>query len=179
MPHTEKEILDTLRSDTDAAFAMLLERFQEPIYWHVRRLVVSHHDTEDVVQEAFVRVYRGLPRFGQHSSLSTWVYRIATNEALRWLKRRKVRDFLFVEAGQQATAQEPYIDYGNLEAIALQRAIAALPPKQRLVFNLCYYDELDYEQVAAIVGCKPSAAKANYHLAKKSVKEFLTANLNL
>ena len=156
---------------------MLAEQFQEPLYWHIRRLVVGHHDSEDVTQEAFVRIFRGLPRFKNHSSLTTWVYRIATNESLRWLRRNagKSKELL---SGEGHYPQEEYINYDDLEAIALQRAIAQLPRKQQLIFNLCYYDELDYEQVATIVGGSPSAAKANYHLAKKRIKELLLAQLN-
>ena len=156
---------------------MLVERFQEPLYWYIRRLVVSHHDSEDVTQEVFVRIFRGLPNFRHHASLTTWVYRIATNESLRHLRRNaaKSRELL---GGESAAQQEPYINYEDLEAIALQRAIARLPRRQQLIFNLCYYDELDYEQVAAILGGRPSAAKANYHLAKKSIKEQLLAELN-
>ena len=178
MLHTEQEIFQALSRSREEGFRMLLECFQQPIYWHIRRLVVAHHDAEDVAQEAFVRIYRGLGAFRGKSSLTTWVYRIATNEALRWLRGHKQRVQLLAESSGGATAEEPYIDYGAKEAVELQRAIAALPRKQRVVFNLCYYDDMDYEQVAAIVGGKPSAAKANYHLAKKSVKEYLLAHLD-
>ena len=173
--HSDADILTTLQRSPNEGFAMLVERFQEPLYWHIRRLVVGHHDSEDITQEAFVRILRGLPHFKGHSSLTTWVYRIATNEALRWLKRNEHKKTALLE-GTHAT-QEPHINYEDIEAIALQRAIASLPCKQQLIFNLCYYDELDYEQVAEIVGGRPSAAKANYHLAKKSIKEQLLAKL--
>ena len=173
--HSDAEIQTVLQRNPNEGFAMLVERFQEPLYWHIRRLVVGHHDSEDITQEAFVRIFRGLPHFKGHSSLTTWVYRIATNEALRWLKRNEHKKTALLE-GTHAT-QEPHINYEDIEAITLQRAIASLPRKQQLIFNLCYYDELDYEQVAAIVGGRPSAAKANYHLAKKSIKEQLLAKL--
>ena len=175
--HCDKDILEAFDRNPQEGFGLLLERFQQPLYWLIRRLVVSHLDTEDVAQEVFVRIYEGLPKFRGQSSLTTWVYRIATNEALRWLKRNKRRGALLLDSGEVAPQQEPHINYGDIEAVVLQRAISRLPRKQQLVFNLCYYDELDYEEVAAIVGCKPSAVKANYHLAKKSIKEFLIANL--
>ena len=173
----DKDILEAFDHNPREGFGLLLERFQQPLYWHIRRLVVSHLDTEDITQEVFVRIYEGLPKFRGQSSLTTWIYRIATNEALRWLRRNKRRGTLLLDSGEVAPHQEPHINYGDIEAVVLQRAISRLPRKQQLVFNLCYYDELDYEGVAAIVGCKPSAAKANYHLAKKSIKEFLIANL--
>ena len=173
----DKDILEAFDHNPQEGFGLLLERFQQPLYWHIRRLVVSHLDTEDITQEVFVRIYEGLPKFRGQSSLTTWIYRIATNEALRWLRRNKRRGALLLDSGEVAPHQEPHINYGDIEAVVLQRAISRLPRKQQLVFNLCYYDELDYEEVAAIVGCKPSAAKANYHLAKKSIKEFLIANL--
>lgn len=167
-----------LSHNREEGFVMLLECFQQPIYWHIRRLVVNHHDSEDVTQEVFVRIHRGLGHFRGESSLRAWVYRIATNEALRWLRRRKVAECLWVDGSDGTQSQEPYIDYGDLEAVVMQRAIATLPRKQQLVFNLCYYDEMDYEQVGEVVGCKPSAAKANYHLAKNRVREYLLAHLD-
>lgn len=178
MPHTEQEILTALRHSREEGFVLLLESFQQPIYWHIRRLVVSHHDSEDVTQEAFMRIYKGLGRFRGEASLKTWVYRIATNEALRWLGKRKAEEGLWVHGEKSTQAQEPYINYNDLEAIELQRAIASLPRRQQLVFNLCYYDDMDYEQVGKVVGCKPSAAKANYHLAKNRVEEYLLAHLD-
>ena len=175
--YSDADILAALSRSPEEGFRMLVERFQEPLYWHIRRLVVGHHDSEDVAQEAFVRIYRGVARFRGHSSLTTWVYRIATNEALRWLERNADKGKALLK-GANSTPQEPYIDYEDIEAVALQRAIALLPRKQRVIFNLCYYDELDYKQVAAIVGALPSAVKANYHLAKKRVKEQLLAQIN-
>lgn len=175
MRHHEQEILATIDKDMEQGFGLLVEYYQEPLYWHIRRLVVCHSDTEDALQEVFMRAYGGLRRFRRDASLSTWLYRIATNEAMRQLSRRG-KQHTPIES-RMAAEQAPYIDLNNLEAIALQKAIAALPPKQRVVFNLCYYDELDYEQVAAIVGGKASAAKANYHLAKQKVKEYLLANI--
>lgn len=175
--HSDADILAALSRSQEEGFGMLVERFQEPLYWYIRRLVVGHHDSEDVTQEVFLRIFRGLATFRHHSSLTTWVYRIATNESLRWLGRneRKCRELL---GGESNASQDAYINYEDLEAVALQQAISRLPRKQRLIFNLCYYDELDYEQVAEIVGGRPSAVKANYHLAKKSIKEQLLAELN-
>ncbi len=177
--HSDSDILTALNRSPEEGFVVLLEQFQEPIYWYIRRLVVGHHDSEDVTQEVFVRIFRGLPHFKGGSSLTTWVYRIATNEALRWLKRNRSRGGEFLQACKVAgRPQEPHINFEDMEAVVLQRAITSLPPKQRVVFNLCYYDELSYEQVATIVGGRPSAAKANFHLAKKSIREYLLSQLD-
>ena len=142
-----------------------MDSFQVPIYNYIRRLVVSHEDAEDVLQEVFIRVFRHIDQFREESSLSTWIYRIATNESLRLLNGRK-------ELMGKLKASD-YIDYENELAVKFQEAILSLPEKQRLVFNLRYYDELEYEEIARVLDSKVDTLKVNYHYAKEKIKEYI------
>lgn len=173
----EEQIRQTYLQNRERGFKMLMNAFQEPIYHYVRRLVVSHEDAEDVLQEVFIRVFRSLEQFRNESSLSTWIYRIATNESLRLLNRRKEEqavssDDLREELVGKLRASE-YVDYDNELAVKFQEAILRLPEKQRLVFNLRYYDELDYEQIERILETKVDTLKVNYHYAKAKIKEYI------
>ena len=156
---------------------MLMDNFQVPIYNYIRRLVVSHEDAEDVLQEVFIRVYRNLDQFRGESSLSTWIYRIATNESLRLLNRRKDEEAIPAEEVQEELIGKlkasDYIDYENELAVKFQEAILSLPEKQRLIFNLRYYDELDYEEISRILDSKVDTLKVNYHYAKEKIKEYI------
>ena len=155
----EDKIRQVYASDPKKGFKMLMDNFQVPIYNYIRRLVVSHEDAEDVLQEVFIRVYHNLGEFRGESSLSTWIYRIATNESLRLLiGKLKASD---------------YIDYENELAVKFQEAILSLPEKQRLIFNLRYYDELDYEEISRILDSKVDTLKVNYHYAKEKIKEYI------
>ncbi|EJW92789.1 Sigma-70 region 2 [gut metagenome] len=171
----ETLILTTLREDTEKGFRMLLTRFQEPLYWHIRRLLVSHDDTQDATQETFVRIYRSWSQFKGESSLAVWMYRIATNEALRLLRQRKEETLSLddpeVHVGHLLT--DEYVDYTDLEAVKLQQAILSLPTKQQLAFNLRYYDELDYDAIAQITESTAVNVKANYHLAKEKIIQYM------
>ena len=157
----ENKIREVCASDPDRGFRMLVDSFQEPIYWHIRRLVVSHEDAEDIIQEVFIRVFRHLKQFREESSLATWIYKIATNESLRFLKSRKAED---------------YVDYDNELAVKFKTAVLKLPEKQRIVFNLRYYDELDYEAISQITGDRVETLKVNYHYAKEKIKEYIVNN---
>ena len=161
----ENKIRQIYKSNREQGFQLLVECFQEPIYYYIRRLVVLHEDAEDVLQEVFIQVYRHWEQFRCESSLSTWIYRIATNESLRLLNSRKRRE----------TASD-YVDYENELAVKFQEAILRLPEKQRLIFNLRYYDELDYEEIARILDGKADTLKVNYHYAKEKIKEYILNN---
>ena len=169
-------------SDPKKGFKMLMDNFQVPIYNYIRRLVVSHEDAEDVLQEVFIRVYRNLDQFRGESSLSTWIYRIATNESLRLLNTRKDEEAIPAEEVQEELIGKlkasDYIDYENELAVKFQEAILSLPEKQRLIFNLRYYDELDYEEISRILDSKVDTLKVNYHYAKEKIKEYIL-NLSL
>ena len=157
--------------DMQEGFRMLVARYKQPLYWHIRRMVVSHSDAEDALQEAFIRIFRAVDRKGEVSSLRAWIFRIATNEALRLIEKRRENSIPIEKVFD--TKADSYIDYSDLEAIKLQKAILALPPKQQLVFNLRYYDEMDYDEIALIAETTPTSAKASYYVAKeKIVKEL-------
>ena len=151
-------------ADPESGFRMLVEKFQSPMYWHIRRMIISHDDAEDVLQETFIKIFRHLDDFRAESSLSTWIYRIATNECIRFLNRRK----------EEAVSE--YVDYDNAMEVKFQQAILTLPEKQRLVFNLRYYDELKYEEISKITDTKVETLKANYYFAKEKIKEYMTNN---
>ena len=173
----EDKIRETFMTDPDLGFRMLMEKFQSPMYWHIRRMVVSHEDAEDVLQETFIKVFRHLDDFRAESSLSTWIYRIATNECLRFLNRKKEQvvsnEELQEEMMNKLMASE-YVDYENAMEVKFQQAILRLPEKQRLVFNLRYYDELKYEEISRITDTKVETLKANYYFAKEKIKEYMT-----
>lgn len=173
----EDQIRKACVSNRERGFKMLMDAFQEPIYNYVRRLVVSHEDAEDVLQEVFIRVFRHIDQFRSESSLSTWIYRIATNEGLRLLNGRKEEGVVSSEDVQEdllgKLKASDYIDYENELAVKFQEAILSLPEKQRLVFNLRYYDELDYEEIARVLDSKVETLKVNYHYAKEKIKEFI------
>lgn len=156
---------------------MLMETFQQPVYWHIRRMVVSHDDAEDVLQETFIRIFRYLGDFRAESSLATWIYRIATNECIRFLNRRKEMAVSTEEVQEELMGKlmaSEYVDYDNEMAVKFQQAILTLPEKQRVVFNLRYYDDLSYEEISKITGSKVETLKSNYHFAKEKIKEYMT-----
>ena len=176
----ENKIRQIYKSNREQGFQLLVECFQEPIYYYIRRLVVLHEDAEDVLQEVFIQVYRHWEQFRHESALSTWIYRIATNESLRLLNSRKRQETVSTEDIQENLISRlkasDYVDYENELAVKFQEAILRLPEKQRLIFNLRYYDELDYEEIAHIVDSKVDTLKVNYHYAKEKIKEYILNN---
>lgn len=173
----ENKIREACASNRERGFKMLMDSFQVPIYNYIRRLVISHEDAEDVLQEVFIRVFRHIDQFREESSLSTWIYRIATNESLRLLNGRKDEGVVSAEDVQEELMGKlkasDYIDYENELAVKFQEAILSLPEKQRLVFNLRYYDELEYEEIARVLDSKVDTLKVNYHYAKEKIKEYI------
>ncbi len=156
-------------------FTWLMQQYQQRIYWHIRRLVVTHEDAEDVLQETFIKVYAHLHTFAGESAIYTWVYRIATNESLKLLRNRKKFLMTSEEESARLISQLPAASDNNAEEILLtfQAAILRLPEKQRLVFTLRYYDELSYQDISEVLGSSVSSLKTNYHLASTKVKEYL------
>ena len=142
--------------------------------------MVLHEDAEDVLQEVFIQIYRHWDQFRNESSLSTWIYRIATNESLRLLNSRKKRETVSTEDMQESLISQlrasDYVDYENEMAVKFQQAILMLPEKQRVVFNLRYYDELEYEEISRITDTKVDTLKVNYHYAKEKIKEYMINN---
>ena len=173
---TDKELLHALKTDMQRGFGMFMQRYREPVYWHVRRLVVSHDDAEDVTQEVFVRVLRSVEKFRAECSLTSWVYRIATNEALRLINSRRSDTCPIDTAPAKVIGNieaDNYVDFDDAIAVKFQQAIHSLPPKQQATFNLRYYDELDYEEIAEITQSTPASAKANYHMAKQKIETYM------
>lgn len=171
----EQSILEAIQHSPESGFKELMHRFEEPVYWHIRRLVVSHDNAQDASQETFIRIFRSLSQFKAESSLSAWIYKIATHEALRLLSKQK-EERLAPEEQSAAAARliaDEYVDYSDLEAVRLQQAIQSLPTKQKIVFTLRYYDELDYEDIAKVAECSPASAKANYHIAKETIIKYM------
>lgn len=158
------------------AFNLLVQKYQQKIYAHVRRMVIDHDDTNDLVQNTFVKVWHHLDNFREDSQLFTWMYRIATNECLAFLKQKKKRFFLpiaDVEAElNRKLEQNTYFDSNKLE-LKLQQAILSLPEKQRLVFHLRYYDNMKYEEMSTILETSVGALKASYHHAVAKVEKFI------
>lgn len=164
-------------SDTQSyAFNLIVRKYQERIYWQIRKIVINHDDADDVVQNTFLKVWGGLHHFREDSQLYTWLFRIATNEALTFLKRKKTKYFLpLIDVEQQLSnslESDPYFDGNELQA-KLQKAIIRLPEKQKLVFNLKYFEEMKYEDMSEILGTSVGALKASYHHAVKKIEKFL------
>ncbi len=166
-------------STRESAFTSIVKKYQEKLYWHIRRMVVVHDDADDVLQNVFIKAWKGLENFREESQLYTWLYRIATNESLTFLDQRKKRTSVSmdeVETGlsNKIKADENF-DANRLEW-KLQLAISQLPEKQRAVFNLRYYDEMPYEEMSRVLDTSEGALKASYHHAAKKIEEFLKNN---
>lgn len=170
-------IVKQLGENREEGFRWLMRKYEEQVYWHVRRLVVAHQDAQDATQETFIRVFRSIDSFKGESSLSSWIYRIATNEALRIIDRRKQDQLTLDEDEGEADriAADEYVDYDDVVAVELQKAILSLPRKQQLAFNLRYYDEMTYEQIAEITDSTPANVKANYHVAKEKIVNYMNS----
>ena len=168
-------IVKQLKADTAKGFALLVKRYTEPIYWHIRRMVVSHDDAQDAMQETFIRIYRSVRNYDEIRSLSAWIYKIATHEALRIIGQRKQDE---VSADDRMAllderAADSYIEYSDAEAVRLQRAILTLPDKQQLAFNLRYYDNMSFAEIADVTDSTPASAKTNYHIAKEKIIRYM------
>ena len=154
-------------------FNKIVREESEKLYWHLRRMVSSHEDADDLLQEVFLKVWAALPSFRGGSSVSTWVWRIATNEALNFLRREKVRAalrFTSIDAElERKVLADPYFNGTEAER-NLSRAVARLPEKQRQVFIMRYWDDLSYEEISAITGTSVGALKASYHLAQEKIR---------
>jgi RNA polymerase sigma factor (sigma-70 family) len=163
-------------STKESAFTGIIRKYQEKLYWHVRRMVVDHDDANDVLQNVFIRVWNGLENFREDSQLYTWLYRIATNECLTFLEQQKKKATVSlseVESGlSNRIMADKHFDASKLEW-KLQLAIQQLPEKQRIVFNLRYYDEMPYEEMSRVLETSEGALKASYHHAVKKIEDFI------
>lgn len=177
---SNNDICIAINENPDKGFRLLIQRYGEQLYWHIRRLVASHDDAQDAEQETFIKAYRGFSQLETPKALTSWLYRIATREALRMIEKNKkpaaLLDNIDDKNGSLNIKADPYVDYSDAVAVKLQKAILSLPPKQQLAFNMRYYDDMDYQQIADIMDTTPSTAKVNYHLAKEKIIKFMNTN---
>jgi len=175
----DHELLEKIRKEESRnyGFNLLVRKYQERIYWHVRKMVIVHEDADDLVQEIFIKVWKNLPAFRGDSQLFTWIYRIATNECLNFLKKKKRRYFLPLHDVTRELSQKldhsGYISGDEIQ-MKLQKALLKLPDKQRLVFNMKYFEEMKYEDISEITDTSVGSLKASYHHAAKKIEELLS-----
>lgn len=177
----DKELLEKIRNKEtrNYGFNLLVRAYQERIYWHIRKMVIDHDDADDIVQEVFIKVWKGLDKFRQDAQLYTWIYKIATNECLTYLAKKKKRFFLpigDVEGELNSKIDNSANISGDEIQLKLQKALLKLPNKQRLVFNMKYFDEMKYEEIADITETSVGALKASYHHAVKKIEEIINPN---
>lgn len=180
MQEEEEFIKQLLDSKTqNVAFQKLLSTYQKPLYNHIRNIVLNHDDTDDILQNTFVKIFQNLKNFKGESKLFSWMYRIATNEAISFLNQKAKKSGISSQIIQDKALDnlkaDVYFD-GNEIQIKLQQAIATLPEKQQLVFKMKYFEELKYEEISEILGTSVGALKASYHHAVKKIESFLTTD---
>lgn len=178
----EKQLIVRLqRKDSrEAAFKELISLYKKRLYWHIRKIIISHEDTDDVLQDTFIKIYKNIASFKGNSKLYSWMYRIATNEALSFLKRNnKHQQHRLNEVANDFAINNLTSDIyfeGNDIQLKLQQAIATLPQKQRLVFNMRYFDNIKYKDISDILETSEGALKASYHIAVKKIEQHLINN---
>jgi len=174
---TEAEILEKIQNPLtkDAGFLMLMTTYQKQLYWHIRRLVVSHEDAEDILQETFILIYNHIATFKGESKLFTWLYRIATNECNRHFRHKdfRLKREELLEEHTAELAAGPELEDSEVLLMKFQKAIQQLPNKQRIVFNLRYYDEMPYEDIAQILHTSVGTLRTSYHFAFEKIKQYL------
>jgi RNA polymerase sigma-70 factor (ECF subfamily) len=181
-PTTDERILNLLSSEHtyERGFRLLIAEYKERLYWHIRRLVLVHSDADDVLQNTFIKIYKGIAHFEGKSKLYTWLYRIATNEAITFLQsqaRQKTDSLDVSETSLTARLKaDAWFDGDDIQ-VRLQKAISQLPEKQKIVFNLRYYDEMPYEEMANLLNTSVGALKASYHHAAKKIEAAFSPEL--
>ncbi len=181
---SDEEILNDILNNTNAheAFKEIIIKYQKPLYFHIRKIILYHDNADDALQNTFIKAWQAIYNFKHQSKLYTWLYRIATNEALAILKKNKRYSLFSTEQSSfelvARLESDPYFD-GDAAELELQKAILSLPEKQRIVFNMRYYDEIPYETMSEILDTSVGALKASYHHAVKKIEEFLKSKLNL
>ena len=175
MSHSDQEILDLIAnpSTRESGYKVLILTFQKRIYGVIRKMVIIHEDADDITQNTFIKAFRNIHKFQSNSTLFTWLYRIATNESLNFLERKKRRFFIPIDDHHEV--MENYLTSSTLVSgehieMKLQKALLKLPDKQRLVFNLRYFEDLPYEEISRITGTSVGALKASYHHAVKKIE---------
>ncbi len=177
---TDQELLEQFRNSDNPnyAFNLLVRKYQQRVYLHIRRIVIDHDDANDVVQNTFIKAWKGLGNFRGDSEVFTWLYRIATNESITFLNKKRTRYFLpLVDVEKQLAAfveSDPLLKADQIQ-MKFQKAILTLPEKQGIVFNMRYFEEIPYEEMSKILGTSVGALKASYHFAVKKIEKYLTA----
>ena len=175
--YNEAEILAALRDKNKRAdaFTAIVKQYSQQIYWHVRRMVLSHDDTNDIVQNCFIKAWNSIESFRGEAQISTWLYRIAINETLSFLAKSR-NNTVSLDTPEGAIAEQLESDSyfsGTRADALLQEAVSRLPDKQRLTFNMKYYENMKYEEISTILGTSVGALKASYHIAVKKIEDFL------
>jgi RNA polymerase sigma-70 factor (ECF subfamily) len=172
----DKDIHEALKSDLNKGFRLMVERYSPKLYWHIRRLVIIHDDADDALQNTFINAWKNINNFRSESTLYTWLYTIATNEALAAINKRKRNSAVSIDEPGASFANSiegsSWFD-GDEAQLLLQNAILKLPEKQRIVFNMKYYDDLSYEDMSKVLKTSVGALKASYHHAVKKIEEFI------
>ena len=175
---TEQELIVLLKNKAtlNIAFKELVNTYKERLYWHIRKIVINHDDTDDVLQNTFIKIFKNIANFKEESKLYSWMYRIATNEAISFINQRAKKNNSTTEEVQQAILSnlisDDYFD-GDAAQLKLQKAIANLPQKQQLVFNMKYFDNIKYQDMSEILDTSVGALKASYHHAVKKIEIFI------
>lgn len=176
--YSDSDLVEMFRdvATREKSFNYILDRYKKRLYWHIRKIVIDHDDTDDLLQNTLIKAWEALPQFRNESLLFTWLYRIATNESITFLNKKRKRFFLpIVNVESQLTDKleaSPYFNGDQLQ-LAFQKAILSLPEKQRLVFNMKYFEELKYEEMSEILGTSVGALKASYHHAVKKIEKMI------
>jgi RNA polymerase sigma-70 factor (ECF subfamily) len=176
LKETDKDISDILKSDLNKGFSLMVERYSSRLYWHIRRLVILHEDADDALQNTFINAWKNIGSFRNESSIFTWLYAIATNQALSTVNIRKRNKLVSFDNLENIFANsregDTWFD-GNDAELKLQNAILRLPDKQRIVFNMRYFDDLSYDEMSTILKTSVGALKASYYHAVKKIEEYL------
>ena len=178
MENSELELIADLKNEKtrELAFQSLVKLYQERLYWHIRKIVIDHDDADDVLQNTFIKVWRSIDKFREESTIYTWLYRIATNESITFINSNKRRSLVPMndtsEFLMNNLTSDPYFDGDEIQ-LRLQEAIQKLPEKQRIVFNMKYYDEMKYEDMSQVLDTSVGALKASFHHAAKKIEEYL------
>ena len=178
-PREDYQLIDRLRRPDTCreAFNEVMRRYSEPLYWQIRRMVESHDDASDILQNTFLKAWQSVDGFRGDAKLSTWLYKIALNESITFLAKERKRLSVSLDDEESHLAQlvesDEYVD-GDALARELRKAVAMLPEKQRIVFNMKYYDDMKYERMSEILGTSVGALKASYHLAVKKIEQYFS-----
>ena len=178
--YNEEDIIARLKDEKEraAAFSVIVNRYSQQIYWHIRRMVLSHEDTDDLVQNTFIKAWTNIDKFRGDSQISTWLYRIAINETLNFLNKNR-NNTVSINSPEGAIADQlesdPFFN-GERADVLFSEAVSRLPDKQRLAFNMKYFENMKYEEMSEILGTSVGALKASYHIAVKKIEDYLENN---